>query len=139
MLMSKKVQDALDDATKAHEHDKRKYSGAGYVIHPRAVYDILKLVTKDEDVLCAGLLHDVVEDHPDEYSFEDIQKKYGVKVSDILQEVTKDAHKKFHIKSREGLMVKLADMLHNISDCPDSSYVKKKIKFIEDTIVWEYR
>lgn len=136
--MNEKIRQAFLDMMQAHKDDTRKYNEIPYVLHPIEVYEILKLVTDDEDVLCAGLLHDVYEDHPESYSLTDLSKKYGKKVASIVEEVSKDPEtQEFHIRSREGLLVKLADMMHNISDCPDTEYISKKIEFINDKIIWK--
>lgn len=136
--MKEKIARAYQDAMTAHQSQKRKYSEIPYIIHPIEVYELLKLVTDDEDVLCAGLLHDVHEDNPEKFSLGYLKGNYGSRVTSIIKEVSKDPKtREFHIHTREGLMVKLADMLHNISDCPDSDYVTGKIQFINEKIIWK--
>lgn len=49
-------------ATKMHSGQKRKGSGAPYILHPIEVADIVSTVTKDEDIMTAAVLHDVLED-----------------------------------------------------------------------------
>ena len=49
----------------AHKDDKDK-GGYPYVIHPLS----LAFQMDDENSVCLALLHDVVEDHGDKYSFE---------------------------------------------------------------------
>ena len=56
-----KVKKAYSMAEKAHAHQKRE-SGAPYIIHPIAVCMNLIDFHADGASLCAGLLHDVVED-----------------------------------------------------------------------------
>jgi (p)ppGpp synthase/HD superfamily hydrolase len=125
------LEEALKFATKAHKGQFRKGSNKEYIIHPIAVCEILKGVTDDIDILTASLLHDVIEDTKDtKYNYEGIKEKFGEKIADIVQEVSKDDNGDFHIKTQQGLMVKLADMLHNISDCKDEAYIQKKINFI---------
>ena len=60
---------AYEVAAKAHEHQKRE-SGEPYIIHPLNVCMNLTTFKADGASLCAGLLHDVVEDT--EYTLEDI-------------------------------------------------------------------
>lgn len=57
-----KVLVALGFATEAHEGQVRKYTGEDYINHPIEVMNIVKSVHHTEDMLCAALLHDVVED-----------------------------------------------------------------------------
>ena len=127
--MEKKIKKAFLFAKKAHEGQIRKGKTDGYIIHPVGVYKILKRLTKDEDVLCAALLHDVIEDT--DFNYDNLKNEFGKTVADIVLEVTKDEKKEFNIKTKEGLMVKLADMLHNIHDNKDKEYLKKKINFIK--------
>ena len=126
--MEKKERMAFMLAQEAHKGQIRKGKNKDYITHPIKVYKILKGVTKDKDVLCAALLHDVIEDT--RFNYEALKKKFGKRVADIVLEVTKDKKGNFNIKTKEGLMVKLADMLHNIHDNKDKDYLKKKINFI---------
>ena len=115
-----------------HEQQKRKYTGMPYTTHPMSVYAILLTITDDENVLKAGLLHDVIEDTPTSYT--EIKKLFGKRVADIVKEVTKDKNGKFNIKTKEGLMVKLADTLHNVSDCPNKAYISKKKQWLNEIL-----
>lgn len=53
---------ALAVATKAHEGQKRKYTGEPYIVHPMEVAEIVAVVTNDYHMISAALLHDVMED-----------------------------------------------------------------------------
>jgi Guanosine polyphosphate pyrophosphohydrolases/synthetases len=57
-----KVMVALGFAAEAHTAQVRKYTGEPYINHPVEVMNIVKSVPHTEDMLCAALLHDVVED-----------------------------------------------------------------------------
>ena len=123
-----KTKDAREFSKKAHAGQKRKNSKNPYFVHPMEVFKILSFVTEDKNILCAGLLHDVLEDT--EVTEKELSKEFGKKIISIVKEVTKDKKGMFHIKTREGLMVKLADMLSNIKDSKDKNYIKKKIAFV---------
>ena len=56
-----RVKRAYEVANEAHKDQKRD-SGEPYIIHPLNVCMNLALLYADGDSLCAGLLHDVVED-----------------------------------------------------------------------------
>lgn len=45
-----------------HSGQVRKYTGEPYYLHPVEVMEIVKTVSHNEAMLCAALLHDVVED-----------------------------------------------------------------------------
>ena len=118
-----KVREAYLFACKAHTGQKRKRSMQDYIIHPIEVHNCLKQFTDDEDILAAALLHDTVEDC--DVTFEDIYNKFGGRVAALVGEVTDP----MNIRTKGGLMIKLADILHNISDRKATDmYVKKKIR-----------
>ena len=56
------IDDAMDFATKAHEGQFRKGTRRPYIVHPIEVADIVSTMTKDEEVICAAVLHDTIED-----------------------------------------------------------------------------
>ncbi len=126
--MNEKELFALEFALKKHENQKRKNTNLPYIIHPLNVYFILKNVTSDSNVLIAGLLHDVLEDT--NTSFNEIEKKFNKKIASLVLEVTKNEKKQFNIKSREGLMIKLADILHNISNSKNKKYIAEKLEYV---------
>ena len=57
-----KVMMALGFAAESHTGQVRKYTGEPYINHPVEVMNIVRSVPHTEDMLCAALLHDVVED-----------------------------------------------------------------------------
>ena len=75
-------------ATVAHAAvgQKRKYTGEPYIVHPRAVVELLRLVTDDENILAGGWLHDVVEDT--KVTNEMIEQHFGWYVASLVSQVT---------------------------------------------------
>jgi (p)ppGpp synthase/HD superfamily hydrolase len=65
-IQSVKNQAAIDYAysfaKEAHHGQVRKYTGEPYITHPVAVAQKVATVTTDVTMLCAALLHDVIED-----------------------------------------------------------------------------
>ena len=76
----KKICAAAYYADRLHGDQKRK-SGEPYIIHPLAVGSILIQLGMDRDTICAGLLHDVVEDT--ECTLEDLERDFGKEVAII--------------------------------------------------------
>lgn len=103
-----------------------------YFEHPKAVVSLLVMVTKDKEILAAGYLHDTLEDT--NVTYEELEREFGKRVADMVVQVTKTMDGKFPIKTREGLMIKLADTLHNISDSEDGSYIAKKISWLNQAL-----
>jgi len=130
-----KIQMALALATTAHKGQYRD-DGKEYITHPLKVAELIKMVSKDEDLVCAALLHDVLEDNKT-YKYSTIKEGFGKRIADIVREANKDKKGLFHIKTREGALIKLADTLHNLADADKikkSSLIKRKIRFIAAAI-----
>ncbi|MGL4950758.1 MAG: RelA/SpoT family protein [Mycoplasma sp.] len=130
------VMRAVDFSIKAHDGQKRK-SGEPFIIHPLNVAIILINWNLDTPTICAGLLHDVVEDT--ETKIEDIQAKFGHEVAELVEAVTKVSTfssknradnkysedqdiNKYLLKVFFGMskdlrvmLVKLADRYHNVA------------------------
>lgn len=115
-------------ANKLHEGQMRQ-SGEPYISHPLAVAYILAEMKADRDTLCAGLLHDIVEDT--ETTVEDIEKLFNKDIATLVGGVTKIGKINFQSKKERNnantrkiitgitkdvriIIIKLADRLHNM-------------------------
>jgi guanosine-3',5'-bis(diphosphate) 3'-pyrophosphohydrolase len=134
-------------AIEMHDDQRRKNAAAKpYVTHPISV--ALRLVragVTDTNVLCAAVLHDVVEDTKG--TLADIEARFGPIVARIVGEVTDDKslsvvdRKKLQIvhaktMSREAKLVKLADKLDNCSEiatAPPATWTRERV---EGYLVW---
>jgi len=131
-----KIQRAIKCAIKTHEiHQKQKRKGkdVSYITHPLTAGLILSSVGADEDVVCAGILHDTIEDSIMEkkVTFETLEKKFGTRVAQLVLDVTEtdkslswEQRKEEalrHIKnfSHDSLLVKSADVISNLSEMLD--------------------
>src|SRR5262245_58147213 len=77
---------AYDFSEKAHTGQKRK-SGDPYFIHPASVAGIITELRLDTASVCAGLLHDVVEDTL--ATTKDIEREFGGEIASLVDGVTK--------------------------------------------------
>jgi guanosine-3',5'-bis(diphosphate) 3'-pyrophosphohydrolase len=126
---------ALHYAATHHRDQRRKdRDGSPYINHPIALLQILAVEAgvTDADVLCAAVLHDVVEDcartDADRERIEgEIAAQFGMQVLDIVRDVTddkalpKDERKQQQIDHARQLahgakLVKLADKTANLRD-----------------------
>ncbi|MGH7296687.1 MAG: HD domain-containing protein, partial [Polyangiaceae bacterium] len=80
------IQRAYYYSFKMHAGQTRK-SGQPYVVHPVSVAGIIADLRLDAASVCAGLLHDVVEDTL--ATADDISKEFGVEVAELVDGVTK--------------------------------------------------
>jgi GTP pyrophosphokinase len=122
------VSRAYDYSVRAHEGQKRK-SGDPYFIHPASVAGIITELRLDTASICAGLLHDVVEDTL--RTLDDVEHEFGDEVAFLVDGVTKLS--KINFTSKEDrqaenfrkmvvamsrdirvLLVKLCDRLDNM-------------------------
>jgi hypothetical protein len=83
------VKDALETARRAHAGQLRRGSdGRPYIDHPVAVAEILIKYHHRDEVLAAGLLHDVVE--KSEIEIDEVRRRFGDVVADLVEAMTED-------------------------------------------------
>lgn len=121
-----KIRVAYECAANAHAGQKRR-NGEPYIIHPVAVAEIIVEMGLDTDSICAGLLHDCIEDT--EFDYRAIENKFGTSVAELVDGVTRlgmlryskeqeqfeDLRKMFMAMAKDirVILIKLADRLHN--------------------------
>lgn len=118
MFLSERIEKAIVRATVLHETQRRKVSHVPYITHPYSVAFLLAHYVDDEDVIIAGLLHDVLEDVPN-YSEKELREEFGDRVLSIVEEVTEDftqAEKEDHSIRGAGWRVRKEKYLANLSD-----------------------
>ena len=136
------VKKAARFAEKAHEGQKRKYTGEDYIWHPYEVYRLVESVSNNIPALCAAWLHDTIEDC--NVTYEDIRKEFGHWVAELVLDLTdvskpsdgnravrKEIDRKHTAQAHvEAKTVKLADLISNTqSICQhDKEFAKVYIK-----------
>jgi len=143
----KQLRLAFEMAMEAHK-DMRRKSGEPYIIHPLQVAQIVvkEMGLNATAALCA-ILHDVVEDT--ELTLDDIKLEFGVKVSRIIDGLTKvsgvfdltssiqaENFKKLLLTLADDvrvILIKIADRLHNMRTM-DSMPRKKQLKIASETL-----
>jgi guanosine-3',5'-bis(diphosphate) 3'-pyrophosphohydrolase len=110
-----------------HHRGQRRKSGDPYITHPVAVTTILAELGMDIPTLCAGLLHDTVEDT--DYTLDMLRRDFGDTVALLVDGVTKldkvklgeaaqaETVRKMVVAMARDirvLVIKLADRLHNM-------------------------
>lgn len=86
--MSDKINDAIVFATQKHSGQLRKFTNIPYILHPMEVASIISTMTDNEDTICAGLLHDTIEDT--DTSPDEIREMFGPRVYALVCSETED-------------------------------------------------
>ena len=130
----------------AEHHGQLRKSGEPYIIHPLAVADIVADLGLDVDSVIAALLHDCIEDTG--ATHEEIAKKFGTSVADLVEGVTKLTRVQYVSKEEEQMenlrkmlmamahdirviLIKICDRLHNMRTMEYQSPKKQREKSLE--------
>jgi len=145
-------EEELEIIKKAYEYAKDSHgmqlreSGEPYIVHPLSVAYILAEMHADRDTICAGLLHDTIEDT--NTTKEDIAHDFNQDIANLVYGVTKLSKMNFSTKKDQNLantrkiitsitedvriiIIKLADRLHNMRTLQFKSEFKQKENALE--------
>ena len=139
------VKKAYEYASNLHSGQFRQ-SGEPYIIHPLNVACILADMHADSDTICAGLLHDTLEDA--NTTKEDIAHDFNENIANLVDGVTKLAKMNFSSKQDQNyantrkiitsitddvriIIIKLSDRLHNMRTLQFKSEFKQKENSLE--------
>jgi (p)ppGpp synthase/HD superfamily hydrolase len=86
--LSRRFEEALVYATRAHEGQRRKKTPVPYVSHLLAVCALVLEDGGDEDEAIAALLHDVVEDQGGAARAAEVRARFGDRVADVVEACT---------------------------------------------------
>ena len=106
-------------AKEAHRGQKDDCGYNYFASHIIPVANTVAMVTYKPELIASALLHDTVEDCGVEYN--DISMQFGSTVANLVMEVTHDGkpdvkgHWFPRLKTRDGIMLKYADRLNNLS------------------------
>ena len=109
------VSEAIVFSTKAHDGMRRRKSETPYIVHPMEVGVIISTMTDKQEVIAAGLLHDVVEDAG--VLIEEIGEKFGVRVMELVASETED--KREGLPPEDTWMIRKEESLEKIKDTDD--------------------
>ena len=123
------LKDCYNFAEEAHKNQYRK-SGEPYFMHCVRTAEILAQLRLDMDTICAGLMHDVLEDTG--ITRGEMEERFGVNIAGLVEGVTKigrykfgggqrkrqaETYRKLLLATAEDMrviLIKLADRLHNM-------------------------
>lgn len=127
MILTPRFEEALVFATQLHAEQWRKGTTIPYIAHLLAVASIVLENGGDEDTAIAGLLHDAIEDQGGVATREEIRRRFGETVVEIVNgctdadvtpkppwRVRKEAYiEHLRVASPAVRLVSTADKLHN--------------------------
>ena len=113
-------------ATEVHAGQVRKGTTRPFIVHPLEVGNIVSTLTTDEDVICAAILHDTIEDC-EEVTEAVIRTEFSERVAALVAQESEDKSKTWMERKsatierlkkapKEVQMIGLADKLSNMRD-----------------------
>lgn len=135
---------AIKFSNKKHRRQVRKGSGDPYITHPIAVSYLVAAYKRSKVLmylLCAAILHDVLEDT--DTTYEELEREFGTLVASLVQELTNDKaevarlgkveyqKRKLLMLTSYALLLKLCDFLHNMSDRPTQKRVREVLEILD--------
>jgi GTP pyrophosphokinase len=158
MKLTTRFNEALQYAAQLHAEQVRKVSGEPYVAHLLGVASIVLDYGADEDQAIAALLHDAIEDQGGAVVGEEIRRRFGPAVADIVRGCTdadttpkppwqerKDAFlARLEHASPSIRLVVAADKLHNVRSLTrdfrqQGDAIWKHFKGGREKTLWYYR
>jgi len=111
------------------KHAGQKYGDKPYITHCLAVLERVEGYTSDKDVLCAAVLHDVIEDCG--ITRDELERMFGVFVAEWVETLTRtneESYSKYIYrvdKTPIASLIKYFDLEENISNNP-SKHLRDK-------------
>ena len=134
-----------------HHNGQKRNSGEDYFIHPIAVASNLSDMKLDDETICAGLMHDVLEDT--DVTRDEMKAAFGEEITFLVDGVTKLKNLNYTSKEEKQaenirkmvlamaqdirvIIVKLADRLHNMRTLEYMTDAKKIEKATETVEIY---
>lgn len=134
------INKAISFASLAHSNQKRKGSDTPYVLHPLEAGIIVSQIKYDEDLICAAILHDTVEDA--KVGYEALKIIFNERITELVKAQSEDKSKSWQERKQHTIdylnsvededikIVALGDKLSNMRAI-NSDYIKLGEKFWE--------
>lgn len=120
--MNRLVDKALEYASEKHKGQLDDQGRPYFFAHIVQVHSLLKDITDNEETLCAGILHDIIEDTSTTY--EELLHEFNKPIADLVYELTQEGDRETgyyfpRLRGRKAVMIKFADRLSNLSRMDD--------------------
>jgi HD domain-containing protein len=97
---------AVAYASMLHAGQRRRFDGAPFILHPLEVGSLLRCAGADDELIAAGVLHDVIEKTP--ASAADVRRRFGGPVATLVLAVTEDPRIEGYAKRKAALREQVA-------------------------------
>ena len=129
---------ALEFASERHKGQLDDQGRPYFFAHLVQVHSLLTDVTDDEETLCAGVLHDIIEDT--KTSYDDLVREFNKPIADLVMEMTEERDPEGgsyfpRLHSRKAVLVKFADRLSNLSRMDDWPG-DRQLRYLEISRFW---
>ena len=115
--MTDLVSKAIVFSTEAHDGMRRRKSEAPYVLHPMEVGAVIGTMTDDQEVIAAGILHDVVEDAG--ITIDKIGEMFGERVMALVASETEN--KREDLPPEDTWRIRKEESLEKLKNSDDIS------------------
>ena len=138
------IQKAIQFAGEKHKGQVRRGTGLPYILHPidvSVIFDANKTSKRRDELMCACVLHDTLEDT--DTTFVELAEEFTPLVASVVLELTSDVEelrrigktayltKKMLGMSNYALCIKLCDRLSNVADGPSDKYLFSTAKILD--------
>jgi (p)ppGpp synthase/HD superfamily hydrolase len=120
------VRRAVEWALVMHADQRREVDQAPFVLHPLEVAALLSGRDLDDDVVTAGVLHDIVENTS--VTLDDVERRFGTRVAGLVAAVTENPH----IEDYEQRKAALRDQVARGSRDAGAIYAADKIAKVRE-------
>lgn len=103
------INKAISFASLAHSNQKRKGSNTPYVLHPLEAGIIVSQIKYDEDLICAAILHDTVEDA--KVGYEALKIIFNERITELVKAQSEDKLKSWQERKQHTI-----DYLNSVED-----------------------
>jgi (p)ppGpp synthase/HD superfamily hydrolase len=115
------TREAYDYARTLHAGQRRGSDAAPFILHPLEVGVLLRNRGYDDEVVAAGLLHDLVEDT--DATLGDIRERFGDRVADLVAVLSDDASIEAYEERKAALRAQVAAA----DECAQAIYAADKV------------
>lgn len=95
LIVMNMLEEAIIYATVLYQGKVRKFEHKPFILHPLEVAQILSTMTDDEEIISAGILHDIIEST--DGTLPDIERRFGKRVAYLVES---ESEKKYPDQAR---------------------------------------